>query len=384
MTILSSMMGACEKGIKKLSAGNHNASSPSSSSSRTAASSGGCSEGVAADFMQALPDQTSKANGHEVNLKERADARNLNVGCAISSHLLKYHTYRTLVAENFNTVVSEYEMKWKEIHPGRNKYNFEGPDKIIEFAEKNHIRVRGHTLLWHLCNPRWLIEDIEVAESEQVVLDIMRSHIHTVVGRYKGKIMCWDVVNEAIGDDGKNSLRKSIWFKALGEKYIEYAFRFAHEADPDALLFYNDYYCECAEWAKTGAVYRLVKSLKDKGVPIHGVGLQNHFEGYPQTSKILETVKRMKQIGLRVHLTELDIRVKLPVDEQKTKRQVGSFRRAAEVCKMSEGVCDTLVVWGVSDKHSWIGNQYKGYGSALLFNEDYQKKPSYYALANAL
>src|SRR5688572_3230059 len=198
-----------------------------------------------------------------------------NIGVAVSPRALKTDEAGLIVKE-FNSLTAENAMKMGPIHPKENEYYWKDADSIAAFAEKNSLKMRGHTLCWHQQAPRWMfVGENGAPVSKEVLLARLKDHITTVVKRYKGKVYAWDVVNEAVSDSRDTFLRNSVWLKICGEEYIAKAFQWAHEADPDALLFYNDY--NEISSVKREKIYKLVKSLKDAGVPIHGVGLQGHW-----------------------------------------------------------------------------------------------------------
>jgi endo-1,4-beta-xylanase len=203
----------------------------------------------------------------------------------------------------------------------------------------------------------------------------------TVVGHYKGRIYAWDVVNEAINDDG--TLRDTVWLRNIGSEYIELAFRWAHEADPQALLFYNDYGAE-GLGVKSDAVYNLVKNLLEKGVPIHGVGLQMHvsLESPPNPQEVAANIKRLNELGLIVHITEMDVRLTTPPRWEDFVRQAEIYYSILKVC-LSADNCKAFIMWGFTDKYSWIPGFFSGYGSALIFDESYSPKPAYYYITKA-
>ena len=197
------------------------------------------------------------------------------VGVAVSPRALKTDE-ATLIIRQFNSLTPENAMKMGPIHPKENEYYWKDADSIVAFAQRNGMRVRGHNLCWHNQTPSWLfVDDKGDTVSKAVLLQRLKEHITTVVNRYKGKIYAWDVVNEAISDKPDEYLRPSPWLKICGEEYIAKAFEYAHEADPNAMLFYNDY--NEISTIKRAKIIRLVKSLKDAGVPINGVGLQAHW-----------------------------------------------------------------------------------------------------------
>ena len=198
-------------------------------------------------------------------------------------------------------------LKWQEVHPQPEGYNFDPADRFVAFGEKNSMFIVGHNLVWHNQTPSWVFEgDSAKPLDREALLKRMRSHIQTVVGRYKGRINAWDVVNEAIEDNG--SLRKSKWQQIIGDDYIEKAFQFAHEADPKAELYYNDY----NEWKpeKIQGIKTLVKQLKSKNIRIDGVGLQGHWGlEYPSTQEIENLFAEYGDLGVKIMITELDVTV---------------------------------------------------------------------------
>ena len=310
-----------------------------------------------------------------------------------------------IIKAQFNTITPENVLKWERIHPQPGTYDFAPADKYVEFGERNHMFIIGHTLVWHSQAPKWIFEDDKGNPvSREVLLQRMREHIMTVVGRYKGRISGWDVVNEVLNEDG--TLRQSQWMKIIGEDYIEQAFRFAHEADPAAQLYYNDYSLE-SEAKRKGALM-LVKKLKAKGVPITGVGLQDHVSlGWPTTEQVDTTITEVGKLGMKVMVTELDVDVLpwpaggptadvslnvaadpklnpyangLPDDVQQalSKRYAELFGVYAKHC----GTVTRVTFWGVTDKDSWKNNwPVKGRTNyPLLFDRKGQPKPAFDAV----
>ena len=225
-----------------------------------------------------------------------------------------------LVKQHFNTITPENDMKWERIHPrsgiGLAAYSFENADKYVEFGEKNGMFIVGHCLVWHSQVPRWVFQDAEGKPAgRELLLLRMRDHILTVVGRYKGRVHGWDVVNEALNEDG--TLRNSPWFNIIGEDYIARAFEYAHEADPSAELYYNDYNLEYA--AKRNGAIALVKKLKEQGIAITGIGTQSHLKmETPSVQQIEDMLKAFKELGVKVMATELDVDVLPAVIRQPT------------------------------------------------------------------
>lgn len=211
-----------------------------------------------------------------------------------------------ILERHFNSITAENHMKWMYIHPEPDSFNFEWADKFVEFGEQRGDFIVGHTLIWHSQIPDWVFKHQDgTLLTRQELLSRMEEHIKTVVGRYKGRIHGWDVVNEAINDDG--SWRETPWYQIIGEDYVAKAFQFAHKADPEAELYYNDYNLHQPQ--KADAVVALVSSLKEQGVPITGIGMQGHYAlDYPTEEQFDTSIRKFKQLGT-VAITELDVDV---------------------------------------------------------------------------
>ncbi len=214
-----------------------------------------------------------------------------------------------VAARQFSALTAENDMKWQSIHPNPERYEFRGADAYVEFGEKHKMAVIGHTLVWHSQTPAWVFQgENGQPATREVLLKRMREHILTVVGHFKGKIKGWDVVNEAIADGGPAGLRDSPWRRIIGDDFIEQAFRFAHEADPKAELYYNDYGLE--DNRKRGHAITLLRGLIQRGVPITGVGTQGHYHlNGPPVAAVEQTIKDFEELGLKVMVTELDVDV---------------------------------------------------------------------------
>lgn len=287
--------------------------------------------------------------------------------------------YTQILAREFNLLTVEHVMKFAPIHPVPDRYRWQEADEIVAYAERNNMQVRGHTLVWHIELPDWVYKE---ECSREHMIQVMQGHIQTVVGHYRGKIMAWDVVNEAIDDNGR--LRETIWLQCIGPDYIEIAFRSANETDPNALLFYNDYGGEGAGH-KSDAIYSLVKNLRGRGVPIHGVGLQMHVtvSDYPNPKLVIKNMQRYAELGLVVHITEMDVAIDIPVTQDKLAKQASVYQQMLEAC-LSVSNCQAFVLWGFTDRQSWIPAYMKGYDSGLIFDRDYKPKPAYHALLDTL
>lgn len=311
-------------------------------------------------------------------LRALADARGLTLGAAVMPGQLADRAFANTLVRNVNYLTPENSMKWAVIHPSPNQYSFDDADKIVAFARRHDMAVRGHTLAWHYQNPGWLQGSEALAKDPE---GLLRDHITTVVGHFRGKIRDWDVVNEPLDENG--GLRQNVWLVAIGPDYIEKAFRWAHAADPKAKLFLNEYGNE-ALGPKSNAFYKLVKDLLAKDVPLHGVGLQFHLDGKynPDFGGILENLARLRALGIEVQITELDVRLRGAPTAEALAQQAqiyGELVRVALAYKLS-----AVVTWGLTDRFSWVPGFFNGYGSALLFDEEYRPKPAALAVREVL
>jgi endo-1,4-beta-xylanase len=312
-----------------------------------------------------------------------------------------------IIETHFNTITPENSLKWASVHPRPEEYAFAQADRFVEFGQRQGMFIVGHCLVWHSQTPRWVFEGKGTNPvTRDVLLQRMRDHIRTAVGRYKGKVRGWDVVNEALNEDG--TLRQSPWLKTIGDDYLVKAFQFAHEADPDAELYYNDYGLE-GDRKRAGAL-KLVKQLQSSGVKISGVGLQGHYSlDRPSAQQIDDTIDAFAKLGVKVMITELDVDV-LPrprgfrgadvstqfgVDPKLNPYTNGLpqemeqrlARRYAELfgvfLKHREAVT-RVTFWGVTDRSSWL-NFFPIRGRTnypLLFDRSGKSKPAFDAVVN--
>ncbi|HNT74075.1 MAG TPA: endo-1,4-beta-xylanase [Anaerolineae bacterium] len=317
----------------------------------------------------------------EPPLRALADARNILIGGAVEpQHIRCDQTYAEVLGREFNILVAENAFKFWPIHPEQGRYDFTGADTVAEFAETHAMQIRGHTLVWHTSTPDWINNATFTQEQWNAVL---QDHITTVVSRYKGRVAYWDVVNEGISENGVG-LRKTVWSDGVGPDYIDKAFTWAHAADPDALLFYNDYAAE-GMGGKSDEVYNLVKGMVERGIPIHGVGLQMHFVAgaSPSPEDIARNIQRLGELGLQVHITELDIRLPVEASKDDLDQQANLYQQLLEVCTQAEN-CAAFVMWGFTDRYSWVPNSFSGYDHALIFDKAYRSKPAYFSLRKVL
>lgn len=314
-------------------------------------------------------------------LRASADQREFHIGAAVAmSPFRTESTYFKTLQREFNIVVAENAFKWNAMRPTRTTFNFTDSDALVEFALANKMKIRGHTLVWHRQLPGWLTKGTFTRDE---VIELLSEHINTFVGRYRGKIWAWDVVNEAIDDETGDYRTTSFWYQHLGADYIKMAFEFAHQADPQARLYYNDYSIEGMD-KKSDAVFNLIKNLKAQGVPIDGVGWQMHqINGFRIQPEHQANAKRLAELGLEISMTEMDVRIPLPTSPEKFQQQALAYQDAVRFC-LSEANCKALVTWGFSDKYSWIPSTFTGTGDALIFDNQFQPKPAYFALKEIL
>jgi endo-1,4-beta-xylanase len=297
-----------------------------------------------------------------------------------------------LLAYHFNSITAENEMKFESVHPLEETYTFELADQLVDFARKNDMFMRGHTLVWHNQTTDWLFEDKDGKTTDRETLLLrMKSHIDTVVGRYKNDIYAWDVVNEVIEDEGEELLRKSKWLDIVGPDFIAKAFQYAHEADPKALLFYNDY--NESHPLKREKIYKLLQSLIEQEVPIHGVGLQAHWNLYdPSLDDIRSAIEKYASLGLKLQLTELDVSL-FRFDDKRTdliappedllEMQAERYEAMFKLLREYRNEITSATFWGAADDYTWLDNfPVQGRKNwPFLFDELQQPKAAFQRLA---
>jgi len=335
-------------------------------------------------------DHASATSDDEQSLKT-SFGHHFRVGAAIGTHHVmgQEPAALELVARQFNSITPENLLKWQSVHPQPERYNFEAADRFVEWGEKHGMFIVGHTLVWHSQTPRW------VAQGEggqpldrETALRRMKEHMDAVVGRYKGRVHAWDVVNEAVDDNGRlrsaaagaRGRRGAPWYAAIGDDFIEHAFRYAHEADPNAELYYNDY----NEWhpEKIRAISDLVRNLKAKNIRIDGIGLQGHWGmDYPTLDEIDHMLTEYGKLGVKLMITELDMTVLPPatrgtsadvnqraagsdrlnpfrdgLPEDRAKALADRYAAVFRVLVKHADKLDRVTFWGIHDGHSWRNN----------------------------
>jgi endo-1,4-beta-xylanase len=328
-----------------------------------------------------------------VTLRAAAQSSGLLIGAAVRPAQLLEPAYAATLAREFNMLEPEDALKWEVLRPDSQSFDFSQADQLVDFALRHNMKVRGHTLVWHRQNPAWPADGHYTPVELSTLLE---THIKTVIGHYRGKVFAWDVVNEAF-DEGKNAgkQRSTLWYDqpgiglaGQGPAYIAQCFRWAHQADPDALLFYNEAEAEELN-PKSDVIYAMTQHFLHDGVPINGIGLQMHISNlHPNISSISANIARFTELGLQVHITEMD--VSLPVDAvgdaspADLALQAEIYRQIALACLSHQG-CNAIQTWGFTDKYSWIGSHSKHtQGAALPFDRSYHPKPAYEALRMAL
>ena len=327
------------------------------------------------------------------------------IGVALNQRNVSTPDQINLVKAEFNSITAENDMKPGELHPKEGVWNFERADKIANFCRQNGIKLRGHCLCWHSQFADWMFTDKKGKEvKKEVFYERLREHIHTVVNRYKDVVYAWDVVNEAMADDNgggprwgrfggqePSPYRQSRHFRLCGDEFIAKAFQFAREADPNALLFYNDY--SCVDEGKRERIYNMVKKMKDAGVPIDGIGMQGHYNIYfPSEEQLEKAIVRFKELVKHIHITELDIRMnqemggQLQFSRGENKPVAGymntmltdQYSRIFKVFRKHKDVIDCVTFWNLGDRDSWLGVN----NHPLPFDENYKPKQAYYAIKN--
>ena len=298
------------------------------------------------------------------------------------TQLLQDGKYRQTLTGNFSLMTPENELKSYALEPKPGVFTFQQADTMVRFAHANHMQVWGDSLVMRGQYPAWLTAGTFTAAQARAVL---HTFITTVVSHFRGQIEAWDVVDEAVDNTG--ALDDDFWMRTIGPTYIPLAFTWAHEADPDALLFYNDYGAE-GLGTKSDAVYSLIESLLAQGVPIQGVGLQMHVgvdQGqYPPQQDVTANMARLKALGLKVAITEMDVQIHTETATSALlNEQAQVYGLMAAACR-SAGNCVAFCVWGVTDRYSWIKTSLHRSDAPLLFDMNYSPKPAYTAVINAL
>ncbi len=334
--------------------------------------------GAAGTRPGTVPTPVPAPLGPHSPLRDLAAGRGLVVGSAVDVPALSATPgYAAELGREFSSVTAESAMKWDAVEPVQGSPDFTAADTLVAFARTHGQVVYGHNLVWYQSLPDWLtnatLPDAQYGE-------VLRAHISAEVGHFRQAVWAWDVVNEPLAEDG--SLRPDLWTSHLGPGYIADALRWAHDADPDAVLFLNEYGAEDVN-AKSDGLYRLVRDLLAQGVPLGGVGFQLHLAPAGVPARLVENLRRFTALGLQVAITELDVRVPVPAAAGALARQAEVYLAAISACLAVPG-CVSFTVWGFTDAVSWIPAAYPGYGQACLLDPTLAPKPAYWAVAGAL
>ena len=349
--------------------------------------------------------KNNREDGEQANLQEEEQEKGLKdyysdyftMGVAVAPASIKGESAE-LIKREFESITPENVMKMGPIHPEKDRYDWEEADAIAEFAQENNLKMRGHALVWHEQTGGWIFEAENGGKvSKEELLKRMKNHIDSVVSRYEETIYAWDVVNEAIADDSTQFLRNSNWYEIAGEDFIVKAFEYAHEADPDLKLFYNDYNAIIPE--KRDRIYKLLKMLVERDVPIDGVGIQGHWSIYgPSEEELRKALDMYSSLDLEVQITELDVSIypwekerrDLRPDEsdeftpELEQRQLEAYDMFFRVFRDYKDVITGVTFWNVSDKYTWL-DHYPVEGRKnypLLFDEEMKPKKVYYEVTN--
>lgn len=312
--------------------------------------------------------------------------RGVYLGAAALPKLLeKYPVYAETLSSEFDMVVSENSEKWSTIHSNLNEYFFDEADKLVNFASHHKMASRGHVLVYSRKMPDWFNNLKDKKEMEKQI----EGHVKTIAGRYKGRVYAWDVINEEFDFDGNH--QQSQLYKMLGDSYIEKSFKWAHEADPEAKLFVNEFGIDEMN-SRSDLTYKMIEELLAKKVPLHGIGFQMHralgtdewFPGIPNMESVRKNFERFEKLGLEIHITEMDIPIQKGTGsyEERLIEQAKVYKEVLEVA-LSIKAFKALVVWGVSDASNWIDYISGEKDSPLLFDREYKKKPAYFSMMEA-
>ena len=310
------------------------------------------------------------------------------IGVAVNQRNVSNPDQIALIKKEFNSMTAENDMKPEPTEPQEGQFNWENADRIANFARQNGIKLRGHCLMWHSQIGRWMTSD---NPTKEVFYQRMKNHIQAVVSRYKDVVYCWDVVNEAMTDDknAEDPYRQSVMYRLCGDEFIAKAFQFAREADPNTLLFYNDY--SCVDEGKRERIYNMVKKMKDAGVPIDGIGMQGHYNIYfPSEEQLEKAIVRFKEIVKHINITELDLRMNnesggqlmfsrgeaKPMPEYMGTLQTDQYARLFKVFRKHADIIDNVTFWNLGDQDSWLGVN----NHPLPFDENYRPKACFRAI----
>jgi endo-1,4-beta-xylanase len=328
---------------------------------------------VAAGVAVAFPSVSSAS----APLATHAAARGKYMGFALDPNRLNESQYSSIAQTEYNLVVAENNMKWETVEPNQNQFNFGPGNQVANWAQQNGKQLYGHTLVWHSQLPPW----VQNINNSATLLSAMRNHITRTLQQWPNAV-AWDVVNEAFADGGGGNRRSSVFQNVIGNSWIEEAFRAARAADPDTQLCINDYSTDGIN-AKSTAIFNLVQDFKARGVPIDCVGFQAHLILNQVPGDMQQNLQRFINLGVDVRITELDIRIPEPVDSADLTAQANNYRTVTNIC-LALARCRGITTWGITDRYSWVDQVFPNEDSPLLWDDNYNKKPAYNAVHDAL
>ena len=356
-------------------------------------STAGAAQNVGAAASRATSTQSNNAPG---SLRSLAAPIGLRIGSAIIPQDIETPSYAAIASSQFSVVTPGNAMKWQVVEPTEGTFDWSQADQLVAFAQANHQLIRGHTLLWHNQLPTWLTDGVTNGTiSDAQLTNLLHQHITTEVSRYRGKIWQWDVANEFFSDTNPSGINANdFWISHLGPGIIGQAFTWAHEADPHALLCYNDYNIagEDGSNAKSDAAFAWLKQELAAGIPISCVGDQGHLDTQFGFSGQLmqQDLARYASLGLKVAITEADVRTfvnnatdQVPTDNLATFAQPDEFSQMLKAC-LGVAQCISFTVWGFTDADSWVPGFFTGEGYATIYDVNQQPKPAYYELQSDL
>ena len=329
----------------------------------------------------ALPVLLGLTSCGKKTFRDAAKPYGFNTGIAVTPGDMTSEETSPIIKDFCSIIVYENQMKMANLHPNKRFWNWSDIDNLLKFADENKMRVKWHTLFWHQQNAPFISSSM----SREEAIEMMDEYITTIMERYKGKIQEYDVVNEMFQDDGKGSLRENVWLKTIGPDYLEHALRKAHEVDPDAKLYLNEYNNEAMGDPKADAMYNLVKDFKARGVPIDGVGMQLHLDtsyDYNEAA-IRSNIQRYADLGIEISFSEVDVRIPVSDAENHRQKQEDIYVSLIKLAKEMPNV-KSFIIWGFTDKHSWVPATFPGKGEALPFDKDLKPKPLYNAMFEEL
>ncbi|KAG7091702.1 hypothetical protein E1B28_008105 [Marasmius oreades] len=327
--------------------------------------------GTALIFRFGRASPTSAPDSGEISLRDLAEPRFFGAA-ANTTFLFHDQNYTRLAETQFSIFTPENEMKWENIEPFPNVFNFTAADEIVRFSEFSHAKVRGHNFMWGNQLPPWVNDSLSATELDRV----LKNHIDKIMNHYRGKLYAWDVINELISDTPNATFKDIIWTRKFGEEAMPKALVYARQADPQPRLYINDYGIEGIN-GKSNTLFEVVKSFKEDGILLDGIGFQCHLTLGQVPPDLQENLQRFADLDLDVAITELDINLRGPANDTALAQQAKDYEEIVNAC-VAVKRCVSVTVWGVSDDHSWIPH-----GEVLPWDGEKRPKPAFFAIAEA-